>query len=139
MAELKIGTKTITTAKTQDRRLSLLIWGPSGAGKTTLASTAPGNKLWMLFDPDGCASLADRDDIFIADFSADRPSCILGMKNENDPAQIAKFCEENEIETIIIDSLTMLSEMCLKHAVTEIKGATMEQPMLKDMVGDLVM
>ena len=29
-----------------------LIWGPAGTGKTTLACTAPGNKLLINFDPD---------------------------------------------------------------------------------------
>ena len=33
---MTLGTVSITTPKTQVRRMSMVIWGPSGAGKTTL-------------------------------------------------------------------------------------------------------
>ena len=39
---VKLGGIEITTPKTQTRRFTSLIWGSSGAGKTTLAATAPG-------------------------------------------------------------------------------------------------
>ena len=35
--EIKLGTVEITTPKTQILRMASIIWGPSGAGKTTIA------------------------------------------------------------------------------------------------------
>ena len=48
--------------------MSLLLWGASGTGKTTLACTAPGKKLLILFDPDGDASIAERDDVDVVTY-----------------------------------------------------------------------
>ena len=70
MVEITLGNKVLTSPKTQVRRMSMVIWGPSGAGKTTLAATAPGPILWVNFDPDGTSSLGDREDILIADFTS---------------------------------------------------------------------
>ena len=50
--EITLGTVSITTPKTQVKRMAMVIWGPSGAGKTTLAATAPRPILWINFDPD---------------------------------------------------------------------------------------
>ena len=67
---MQLGSIELTTPKTQPRRMSTIIWGPSGAGKTTLAATAPRPILWVNFDPDGTSSLMDEEDIIIADFSS---------------------------------------------------------------------
>ena len=75
--EMTLGGVTLTTPKTQARRMSAILWGPSGAGKTTLAGTAPGPILWVNFDPDGTSSLMDRPDIYVADFSMESPSCVM--------------------------------------------------------------
>jgi hypothetical protein len=129
--ELKLGTKELTTPKTQVRRMSMVIWGPSGAGKTTLAATAPGPLLWCNFDPDGTSSLGDREDIYIADFSMENPNVVMRFKQDN-CAGIKTLLEEHpEIETVVFDSLTSFNEMSLKHGITEVRGATMEMPTLQ--------
>jgi hypothetical protein len=43
------------------RKVNAVIYGPSGAGKTTLACTAPGPRLWFNFDPSGL-TVVDWDD-----------------------------------------------------------------------------
>tara|TARA_R110000751_G_scaffold5594_1_gene25354 strand:- start:2517 stop:3311 length:795 start_codon:yes stop_codon:yes gene_type:complete len=129
--DILLGSKELTTPKTQVRRMSMVLWGPSGAGKTTLAATAPGPLLWCNFDPDGTSSLGDREDIYIADYSMDNPNVVTRFKQDN-CAGIKTLLEEHpEIETVVFDSLTSFNEMSLKHGVSEIRGATMEMPTLQ--------
>ena len=50
-------------------RLTMLLWGSAGAGKTTYAATAPGDKLWFSFGDSEHASVAGRSDVFVMDLS----------------------------------------------------------------------
>ena len=129
--EMTLGTVSITTPKTQVKRMSMVLWGPSGAGKTTLAATAPRPILWVNFDPDGTSSLMDQEDIFIADFSMENPNKVVTFKHDN-AGGIRQIIEEHpEIQTVVFDSVTSFNEMSLKHAVSEVRGATMEAPTLQ--------
>ena len=69
---ITLGNVELTTPVSQPRRMSMVLWGPSGAGKTTLAATAPRPILWLNFDPDGTSSLMDQKDILIADFANEK-------------------------------------------------------------------
>ena len=131
MVEITLGNKVLTSPKTQVRRMSMVIWGPSGAGKTTLAATAPGPILWVNFDPDGTSSLGDREDILIADFSMDNPNVVMKFKHDNCAGVKQLLDEHPEIQTVVFDSLTSFNEMSLKHGITEVKGASMEMPTLQ--------
>ena len=126
---IKIGGVPITKAGSKQQRMSLLLWGASGVGKTTLACTAPGRKLLVLFDPDGDASIAERDDVDIADMSQARNSVVDQFKSDANPLGIAKVLDQ--YDTIIIDSLTNAQHMTLMHGVTTLKGATVERPSLQ--------
>tara|TARA_Y100001963_G_scaffold76537_2_gene106177 strand:- start:12065 stop:12862 length:798 start_codon:yes stop_codon:yes gene_type:complete len=131
MSKMTLGTIEVTTPKTQVRRMSMIIWGPSGAGKTTLAATAPRPILWVNFDPDGTSSLMDQDGIYIADFSMENPNKVVTFKHEN-AGGIKQILEENpDIQTVVFDSVTSFNEMSLKHGITEVRGATMEMPTLQ--------
>lgn len=126
--DINVAGVPITTSKEQNRRISLLLWGASGAGKTTLAATAPGNKLFIQYDPKGSVCLGEREDCFILDLSSENSNSIIRLKNENNPLGLNKIIKDLEIDTIILDSLTTLSEMALRKAVTEAKGATIDIP-----------
>lgn len=129
--ELEFGGVPLSTPKTAQRRLSLVIWGPSGAGKTTLASTAPGPILLINFDPDGPASLGDREDVLIADFSGANPNTVMKFKNDN-PGGLNQLLEKRpDIQTVVFDSVTSFNEMALRYGITEVKGATLEAPTLQ--------
>jgi hypothetical protein len=129
--EMNLGTVQITTPKTQLTRMSMILWGPSGAGKTTLAATAPRPILWINFDPDGTSSLMDQEDIYIADFSMEKPNKVVTFKHEN-AGGIKQLLEANpDIQTVVFDSITSFNEMALRHAVDEVNGATMEAPQLQ--------
>jgi len=129
--EMRLGKIELTTPKTQARRMNMVLWGPSGAGKTTLAATAPRPILWVNFDIDGTSSLMDQEDIFIADYSKENPNVVATFKRE-DTASIKGLLEDNpKIETVVFDSVTSFNEMALRFGVTEVRGATMEAPTLQ--------
>ena len=128
--ELTLGSITLTSPVTQIRRMSSIIWGPSGGGKTTLAATAPRPILWVNFDPDGTSSLMDQEDILIADFSTEKANIVTKFKQE-DPAGIDRLLKDNPgIQTVVFDSITSFNELALRHGVTDIRGATLEAPTL---------
>jgi hypothetical protein len=129
--EIKLGTVETTTPETQVKRMSMVIWGPSGAGKTTLAATAPRPILWVNFDPDGTSSLMDQEDINIADFSMENVNKVVTFKNDNAGGIKQVLDDHPEIQTVVFDSITSFNEMALKQAVTEVRGASMELPTLQ--------
>ena len=128
---IKLGTVKLTTPKTQVTRMAMVIWGPSGAGKTTLAATAPRPILWVNFDPDGTSSLMDQKDILIADFSMENPNKIETFKHENSGGIKQVLETHPEIQTVVFDSITSFNEMALKYGISQIRGATMEAPTLQ--------
>ena len=130
---LTMGKVNLTTPKTQIKRIAGIIWGPSGAGKTTLAATAPKPILWVNFDPDGTSSLEDQDGIHIADFSTSNPNVVATFKHEN-AGGIKNLLESEDapdFKTVVFDSITTFNEIALRYGVTEVKGATMEMPTLQ--------
>lgn len=113
------------------QRLALLLWGSAGSGKTTLAATAPGKKVWLNFDPDGPASvLGNRDDIIVFDFSV-REDAVVQRFKEPDPFGIDRFLADHpEVETVVVDSVTMFGDKALTHGVREAK-TSIEEPEFK--------
>ena len=129
--EIQIGSRTITNVNDLDVRIALLLWGDAGCGKTTLAVTAPGTKLWIQFDPDGVLSLRGRDDVVVLDLSGDKHQVVETLKGD-DPFGLEKVLKEHpEIETVVVDSLTALARLAMENAVAVVKSATNENPGLK--------
>jgi hypothetical protein len=110
-------------------RLSMLLWGPAGCGKTTLAATAPGKKLWVNFDPDGTDSVAYRDDVLVADLSSQKYSITEKFKSD-DGLGIGKILADPSagIDTVVVDSLTAYSQLAVESGIANTKGATLERP-----------
>lgn len=129
---IKIGGAEIRTKQDRidrSRRMSILVWGPSGVGKTTLACTAPGKKLLVSFDPDGDASVADRDDVDVLDLSSARHAIVTEFKSDTSPLGLAKVIED--YDTIIVDSLTNAQHKTVMHAIGTLRGATIEKPSME--------
>ncbi len=132
---IKLGAVSISFPDEAPKRISLVIWGRAGSFKTTLASTAPGKKLWINFDPDGPYSLTGRNavhnDISVLDFSGEHESIVTKFKKEI-PIEITSKWQE--FDTIVVDSLTTFGEIALKHGVTVAQGSakgrlsTLEDP-----------
>lgn len=126
MTEVKIGGVAAQSSKDKQRRMSMLLWGPSGAGKTTFACTAPGKKLLISFDPDGDNSVADWEDVDVVDLAPSDPSVVTQFKNPTNPLNLQAAMEG--YDTIIIDSLTTAAEKALNYAVSNTKSSTLEHP-----------
>lgn len=97
-------------------RLTGLIWGEAGCGKTTLASTAPGKKLWMLHDPDGDVSIKTVPDILKLDLTTADLSIGNEFKKPN-PFGLKEMIAKHDINTLVVDSLTKVSDTALKYII----------------------
>jgi len=131
MNDVTLSGVVVSAPSARDMRFSGLIWGPAGSGKTTLASTAPGIKLHMCFDPDGEMSLADRSDVLTMAFYQYNPLTVVGEFKKSDPYGITGFLQEHEeVETVILDSMTVYAHYALLEAVQRAGGAkvTLQQP-----------
>ncbi|CAM6001459.1 unnamed protein product [Sphagnum balticum] len=112
--------------------MSVVIWGKAGSGKTTLASTAPGKKLWLNFDPDGTLSLLNRDDIIVLDLSYEHFSVTEKFRSD-DPFGLVKALTDNpSIGTVVVDSITsymmLATEQAVKIQSTDRNKVSIEQP-----------
>ena len=140
--EIELGNFKITNAEDSPSRLAMLIWGDAGCGKTTLAATAPGKKLWILFDDEGLSSVvglrkqhegretALNNEILVLDLSHERNNIIDKFKRD-DGLGLGKILEDDSIgiDTVVVDSVTRLSQMALEHSVASgiHKGALIER------------
>lgn len=128
--ELRLGKLVIRTPQTTHKRISMLLWGQAGCGKTTLAATAPGKKLWINFDPDGTDSLTHHKDILVADFSGLDVTTVDAFKSDN-PYDLARFIDNNNVDTVVVDSLSAFADAALRFAVSQCKNSTIERPGLQ--------
>jgi len=119
----------IGRASNASNRMTSLIWGPSGGGKTTLACTAPGRKLIINFDPDGPSSVAHRDDVDVLDYSASTYGITETFKSETAPLGLTKEVLER-YDSFIVDSISNASDKSLDAGVASslVKGSHMERP-----------
>lgn len=119
------GNVEITPARELPANMAILIWGEAGMGKTSLACTAPGNKLIINFDPRGPTSVSIRDDVQVADYSTNRD--ITGEFKKSDPFGLSRTI--NQFDTYIFDSLSSVQEQATRKGIEFVGGkASIERP-----------
>jgi hypothetical protein len=125
----------VTTKDEVPSRMSVLLWGHAGAGKTTFAATAPGKKLWLSFGDQEHVSVMGRSDVIVMGLYKYSYSDILKYGQNNDPFGLDRVLAENEdIQSVVCDSVTALTDAGLRKAVDMRVGAgrgfvpTMENP-----------
>lgn len=131
--DIKLAGIEVERLQDAEQRMAVLLWGSAGCGKTTLAATAPGDILWINWDNDGLATVTNRDNIHVADFSKKEARSVLQFRNEN-PIQIEQALEKNpQIKTVVVDSVTSFGDKALQHGVVDAarSGATLEDPGFK--------
>lgn len=133
---MKIGNLEVKAASDLEQtRFTLLLWGMSGVGKTTLACTLPGKKLIINLDPDGPVSVSNRRDVDVLDLSALPTDEVLNkLKSADNPLSLNSVLENGKYASVIFDSATSLSQRALESAVRQGIGKsarftpTMETP-----------
>src|SRR5262245_54629896 len=98
----------ITEPEDKAARISMILWGESGVGKTTLAATLPGRKLFLMLDPDGETAIRQMPDWRIADVSGWEPLDIAKAGRSIDPFSLENKLDD--IDSVIVDSLSKFSE-----------------------------
>lgn len=117
------GANPVLPVSSSINRLSALVWGPAGCGKTVLASTFPGKKLWLQFDPDATASIGARDDIEVVDFSAADHGIVEQMIERGSYEQdFERYFKEREVDTVVFDSATSFSQKALTFGIVSGKA-----------------
>jgi hypothetical protein len=127
--DVTLGGMPLREPSAANMRLAMLLWGDAGCGKTTLAATAPGVKLFVLLDPDGTMSIANRSDVRVLDLSNEPAARVIEKFRAPDPFGIEAYLKQHpEVETVVWDSVTAYAYMALQEAVTKNKSSSMEQP-----------
>jgi hypothetical protein len=107
------------------KRMTILIWGPAGDGKTTLAATAPGKKLWLSFGDNEHQSVMSRSDVTVMHlYKYSYSDVIKHGRNDNPFGLDHILAEDTDIETVVCDSATALTDMALRQAVDMKLGAS---------------
>lgn len=128
--ELRIAGVEVKKVEDNPKRLNLLLWGQAGVGKTLFASTAPGKKLWLSFDPNGLDTLnfsPEKDNIQTVDLSKSNYAIVRQGCNEN-CFGIEAYLKDNLFDTVVFDSATTYLDLCLRLGIEGIKNATIELP-----------
>lgn len=117
------------------KRLSVLLWGMGGCGKTTYAATAPGQKLILSLEPDGQNAIAHRKDCKWLELGGLSRSDLFNQLQSDNPLGLDKYLLDHpEIGTLVLDSATQLSYRALQESVSKGYGRsagftpTMEMP-----------
>lgn len=129
MAEVelgKIGSRQLFKAAEAPSRITLLLWGDAGTGKTTLAATMPGRKLHVCIDPDGYLSIANFPDVTVLDISDMSSADLNTIKDEKSPLGLLQYVDD--YDTFIFDSVTKVADKALRHAIGITPKATFEFP-----------
>ncbi len=125
----------ISSRDAVSRRMTILIWGPAGDGKTTLAATAPGKKLWLSLGDNEHQSVMHRKDVAVMHLYRHGYDEVLKHGRSENPFGLDHIlANDQDIETVVLDSTTALTDLALRKAVAQGLGAssgfrpTMEHP-----------
>lgn len=130
-----LGPIEVTQGHITQSRMAALVWGSAGCGKTTLAATSPGSKLWLSLGDNEHISVAHRKDVYVADFSGMNVDELFTQAQSENPFGLDQFLRAKpDVETVVLDSATALAFRALQKAVKDKIGGsrtftpTMSQP-----------
>lgn len=112
----------VTKSSDRKARLTGILWGQAKCGKTTLLTSLPGKKLFVMIDPDGDVSIPDDDDIDIMRLYEQDPDVVKRFVIDKLPSYIKE--NVNGYNSVIIDSLTTFGQIALDEAIRAKVGAS---------------
>lgn len=112
----RLTTEAQTQSNPASERIASMIWGSAGCGKTTLAVTAPRPLIYLQFDPGGHKSILNMEGIHRFDMSGES-SAITNVLMKENPLGIEQYIKDNKIKSVVVDSTTTLSDLCLENAI----------------------
>jgi len=107
-------------AVSDNPRITAIIWGQVGTGKTPLAITAPSPILYILFDVDGARSVAHVSDRFMLLDVTGEPVSIVDQFISTKTIFYQDLCKQlatGYFKTVVFDSLTAFLEKALIRGV----------------------
>jgi AAA domain len=108
----------VSSGDAVSRRMTILLWGPAGDGKTTWAATAPGKKFWLSFGDNEHQSVLGRKDVEVMHLYKSSYEEILKHGRSENPFGLDHIlAEDTAIETVVCDSVTALTDLALRQAV----------------------
>lgn len=130
-----VGPVNTETGSDIQTRMAILLWGPATVGKSTLAATLPGHKLWLSFGDNEHTSIQHRDDVTVANLSGLDYDELFKHAQCDNPFDLDGILRKQEhITSIVCDSATAVTFRALQKAVHKGVGAgkgftpTMEAP-----------
>lgn len=126
--DVKIGNYSGRSATQYSPLTNVMLWGPAGAGKTTLAGTMPGRKLVLGLDDGGDKALAGRTDTTVVPLGNVKGKVLL-----DDMAPNTVFMRDLEkalvdYGTLVLDSATTLNYKAMDKSVSIVPKATLLVP-----------
>lgn len=113
-----------------DGRLKLLVYGDSGAGKTTFAATFP--KPYFFDFDQGIMSAVGTPDLLYEDYDRD-PAKALATYNKfiKDAREAQALIKSGEVQTVVIDSLTTMADVFMAYILNDARRAN-TTPQIQD-------
>lgn len=117
--EIRLGPVIVDNADVPER-MAILLWGLAGCGKSVLAATAPGLKLWLVIGDNEHQSVKHRKDVRVANMSGLTLEQLFDQMQNDDPFGLDRVLMDNEeITTVVLDSVTALTFRALQKAVKD--------------------
>lgn len=100
---------SITSVKSLPKVLSLLVYGRSGTGKTTLAASFPTPALLIDIREKGTDSIADRDGVDV-----------VAITKWSELEEVFWFLKNGKkYKTVILDQISSMQDLAMEHAMAE--------------------
>lgn len=110
--------------------VNMMVYGSSGAGKTTLAGTWDNEKTLIISAEGGVLSLADKD------------IAVVEVRSMSDMREVFDWiqpgAEGEHFKLIVFDSISEIAEVCLNEEKAKVKDARKAYMELNDIMGKLI-